>query len=273
MIKVLPELLIAPLLVGGSTVACRRRGERLGGLLSAFPAVVGPVLLIVALERGTAFTARAANGTLLGLAALAAFVLAYSRTVRYGRWGLSLAAGWACAGATATAVWVWGQSLAVPDGLAAAAISLAIAYRLMPPSAAPALQPETAPARQNIPVRMVTTAALVVALTAATELLGPLIGGVLAALPILASVLAVFTHRDQGPAAAIALLRGMVTGMPAFVGFCAVVAVSIVPLGVALAFAAATVTAVALYAAVIFAPQAEVASSDLRFADIAGGAD
>jgi hypothetical protein len=261
MIRVLPELLIAPLLVGGSTMACHRWGERLGGLLSGFPAVVGPVLLIVALGRGSAFTARAANGTLLGLVGLAGFVLAYSRTARYGRWGMSLVAGWACAGATATAVTLWGESLAFPDGLAAAGISLAIAYRLMPPSPTPMLQPETMPARRNIPLRMAATAALVVALTAATELFGPLIGGVLAALPILASVLAVFTHRDQGPAAAITLLRGMVTGMPCFVGFCAVVAILVVPLGVAVAFAAATVAAVAQQAAVIFAPQAEAASS------------
>lgn len=261
MINVLPGLLIAPLLVGCSTLACRRWGERLGGLVSAFPAVVGPVLLIVALERGTAFTARAANGTLLGLAALAGFVLAYSGAARRGRWGVSLVAGWACAGAIAACVSLWGKRLAFPDGLAAAAISLAVAYRLMPQAAASALQPETTPTRRDIPLRMAATAALVLALTGAAVLLGPLIGGVLAGLPILASVLAVFTHRAQGPPAAVALLRGMVTGMPCFVGFCAVVAVLVVPLGVAVAFAAATVVAVALHAAVIFAPQAEAASS------------
>ena len=104
MIRALPELLIAPLLVGGSTLACRRWGERAGGLVSAFPAVVGPVLLVVALDRGAAFSARAANGTLLGLATLASFALAYSRTARHGRWGVSLVAGWACAVAHAAMI-------------------------------------------------------------------------------------------------------------------------------------------------------------------------
>lgn len=132
MLKVLPELLIAPLLVGGSTVACRRWGERIGGLLSAFPAVVGPVLLILALERGPAFTARAADGTLLGLAALAGFVLTYSRTARRTAWGQSLAVAWACTGAIAASIYEWGQSLAFPDGLVAAAISLVVARRLIP---------------------------------------------------------------------------------------------------------------------------------------------
>jgi hypothetical protein len=261
MFKVLAELMIAPLLVASSTLVCRRWGERAGGLVSAFPAVVGPVLLIVALDRGAAFTARAANATLLGLAALAGFALAYSRMARYGRWGVSLVVGWACAGAIAACISLWGASLAFPAGLVAAAASLMISYRLMPPSVGLPLRPETTPARRDIPLRMATTAALVLALTGATELLGPLIGGVLAALPILASVLAVFTHRNQGPQAAIALLCGMVTGMPCFVGFCAVVAVLVVPLGASVAFVAATVAAVALQTAVLLAPQAEAVSS------------
>ncbi len=73
------ELVIAPILVGGSTLACRWWGARIGGLISAFPAVIGLVLLITAHERGALFTARAANGTLLGLVALSGFVLVYSR--------------------------------------------------------------------------------------------------------------------------------------------------------------------------------------------------
>lgn len=110
---------------------------------------------------------------------------------------------------------------------------------------------------RDIPLRMVATAALVVALTGASELLGPLIGGALAALPILASVLAVFTHRDEGPSATIALLRGMLTGMPCFVAFCAVIALMVVPVGVPVAFAAAATVAVALQATAIVVPHIE----------------
>lgn len=257
----LAELLIAPLLVGGSTVACRRWGERVGGLLSAFPAVVGPVLLILAQERGAVFTARAANGTLLGLVALAGFIVGYSRTALQSRWELSLVAGWACAGAIAASVPLWGQNLAVPGRLAAAAISLAIAYRVMPEAPSSTFRTEPTPARRGIRLRMAATAALVLALAGAAELLGPLIGGVLTALPVLASALAVFTHRDQGGRAVVALLRGMLTGMTGFVGFCAVVAVLLVPLGIAVAFAAATAAAVAFQAAAIFAPHADAASN------------
>jgi hypothetical protein len=61
------QFVVAPGLVGAATLAARRWGLRLGGLVSAFPAIVGPLLLIAAHEHGTAFAAKAASGTLLGL--------------------------------------------------------------------------------------------------------------------------------------------------------------------------------------------------------------
>jgi hypothetical protein len=93
---------------------------------------------------------------------------------------------------------------------------------------------------------MALTALLVVALPWAAGRLGPVTGGILAALPVLASVLAVFTHRGYGAAAATELLRGMMGGMAGFVLFCALVAVLVEPAGVATAFAAATAGALAI---------------------------
>ena len=71
---------------------------------------------------------------------------------------------------------------------------------------------------------MALTAALIVLLTIASGLFGPVVGGMLAALPVLASVLAVFTHREHGSDATIGLLGGMLTGMSGFVAFCAAIA-------------------------------------------------
>ena len=100
------EILIAPVLVALATLVGRRWGARAGGLVSAFPAVVGPVLLIIAQQRGGVAAARAASATLLGLVALSGFALAYARAARGTRWPASLAAGWACAiAAAAIAGW------------------------------------------------------------------------------------------------------------------------------------------------------------------------
>src|SRR6185295_4672754 len=84
------QLVVGPMLVGVATLVARRFGPHAGGLVSAFPAIVGPVLLVVALEHGAAFAADAAAGTLLGLVALSGFVLVYARTATRARWPASL---------------------------------------------------------------------------------------------------------------------------------------------------------------------------------------
>jgi hypothetical protein len=244
MVRALPELAMASILVGCATLACRRWGPRIGGLIGALPAVVGPVLVITAQDRGAAFTARAANGTLLGLVALGAFVLAYSRVAARARWGASLTAGWASAALVTGLVGWWGGGLAFPAGLGVATLSLVLAYALLPRSATAATVGPLL--RAEVPLRMALTAVLTATLAAAAELFGPVIGGMLTALPVLVSVLAVFTHRRDGSAAVVALLRGMLLGMTGFVGFCSVVALLIVPAGAAAAFAAASIAAVGL---------------------------
>jgi hypothetical protein len=100
---------------------------------------------------------------------------------------------------------------------------------------------------------MVLTAVLVVSLTAAASRLGPVVGGVLAALPALASILAVFTHEQHGAQAVVLLLRGMLSGMAGFVIFCALVAVLVDRAGVGSTFAVAALAAVGVQAATALA--------------------
>jgi hypothetical protein len=73
-------------LVAVSTIAVARWGHVIGGVLSAFPLIVGPVLLVAAERHGTAFAAQTAAATLLGLIALSGFALAYARSARRLRW-------------------------------------------------------------------------------------------------------------------------------------------------------------------------------------------
>jgi hypothetical protein len=245
------ELVVAPALVGAATLAARRWGEGIGGLVSAFPAIVGPVLLIAAHEHGSAFAARTASGTLLGLVALAGFALAYGRTALRAGWRASLAAGWATAAAIAVLL---GTVKAGPlAGLVAATLSLLVARRALPSSAATPASTPTCPSRWDLALRMGLTAVLVVSLAAAASRLGPVIGGMLAALPVLASILAVFTHRQHGAQALVLLLRGMLSGMAGFVIFCALVAVLVDRAGVGSTFAVAALAAVGVQAATALA--------------------
>jgi hypothetical protein len=143
-----------------------------------------------------------------------------------------------------------GGRMALPVGVIGVSVALAAALRAMPGpvedgDARSGPQPAL---RRELLLRMAVTAALVAVLAAAARLFGPLVGGLLAGLPVLASVLAVFTHRRDGVGALVDLLRGMLIGMVGFVAFCAMVALLIVPAGTAVAFAAATALAGTLQA-------------------------
>jgi hypothetical protein len=121
--------------------------------------------------------------------------------------------------------------------------TLRLLPRLAPGGALSAIRP-----RWDLPARMAVATALVLGLTALAPLVGARISGLLATYPVFAAVLAVFGHRTRGPAAAIQVLRGLMIGLFAFTGFFAVLASTLVPLGIAEAFAAATVVALAIQA-------------------------
>jgi hypothetical protein len=113
-LKLALTLLVAPSLVGASTLAARRWGQRLGGFVSAFPAIAFAVLLIDAHERGAEFAARAASAMLLGLLTLtltltltlSVFVVAFGRTARRAGWPQCLLA--------AQAAMAWSSARGIP---------------------------------------------------------------------------------------------------------------------------------------------------------------
>ena len=88
------KLVLVPGLIALVTVAGRRFGPRIGGWLNALPLVAGPVLFFLALEQGDAFVARAAEATLAGLAAVAAFSVIYAWTAVTRSWWVCVLVGW-----------------------------------------------------------------------------------------------------------------------------------------------------------------------------------
>ena len=70
-------------------------------------------------------------------------------------------------------------------------------------------------------------------LTAIAGWLGPQLSGLLAPFPIIATVLATFTHAQRGVDETLRLLRGLISGFGAFALFCFTLAVSLRSLGIA----------------------------------------
>lgn len=233
----LVKLSLAPLLVVGSSLAGRRWGPALSGLLVALPLVAGPILLITDLERGAGFASRAAGASLLGLVALASFVVVFARAARHRGWALAVAAGWIAFLAVALGL----SRIAVPVVVSAllATGAFALAPRLMPPDPHFEGEPVGALPRWDLPARAVATALLVLTLTGAAAGLGPTLTGVLTPFPISTSVLAAFVLVQEGPMHANALLRGFLRGAFGFVAFCFLVSVLLVPAGTFVAFTVA----------------------------------
>ncbi len=217
------KLVLVPVLIGAVSLAGRRWGPAVSGWLVGLPLTSAPVALFLALEQGLAFTARAAQGTLLGLVSVAAFCLVYSRLARRTGWSVSLLGGW---GAFFVATFALEQ-LSVSLGLAFAGVigALLVSLRLLPESLPQA--PVAAPPPWDIPLRMVAATAMVLAITGAAESLGPQLSGLLTPFPVYGTVLAAFTHQFQGSHSAIRLLGGVVAGSFSFAVFFLIVAWSV----------------------------------------------
>jgi hypothetical protein len=100
-------------------------------------------------------------------------------------------------------------------------------------------------------MRAACALALVLALTALAGWLGPQLSGLLAPFPVIATVLATFTHAQRGPHEVQRLLRWLLSGYGAFALFCFVLAISLRPLGTAAAFALASVLALVTQGAIL----------------------
>ena len=231
------KLLLVPGLVAAVTVAVRRWGPAVGGWLAGLPVVAGPVLVFYALEQGTLFAARAASGTLTGLIATVAFVVAYATLSARWSWPACMVLGWTTF--AAAILTLYAVQLSSLSSLVAVVAATVIGRRVLPRlPPAPAATPLRHP-RSDLPVRLVATATLVVSLTGLADQLGPNLSGLLNAFPVLTTIIAVFTHAQRGRAAMVDFLNGYLQSVVGFALFCVVMAAALPWVGLARALIAA----------------------------------
>ncbi|HEX5761877.1 MAG TPA: hypothetical protein VFY04_02040 [Solirubrobacterales bacterium] len=199
------------------------------------------------LLHGHEFGTDAAAGTLLGLAALTAFVVAYGHVGMVAGPARSLLCGWAAFLVAVAALNAIEPPLVLSLGLVGACFALGL--RALPP--APPARATAAPPWWDLPGRALAALSLVLGLTAVSGALGPHLSGLLAPFPILTSVLAVFSHAHDGFAAVAVLLRNFVVGFYGFAAFCFALAIALQDLSTAAAFGIATAAALTVQAAIV----------------------
>jgi hypothetical protein len=235
------KLLLAPLLVVASSLAGRRWGPQVAGILVVLPVVAGPILLILYLEHGSRFAAHAAGAATLGIVPLALFAFVFGYLSRRHGWLVTLAVSW-------IAVLVADLVLAQVDVPAVVALALALlalhgANALLRQLGQPAPAPPSS-SWWDLPARAAATALLLLLVTGLAASLGPALTGMLTPFPIALSVVCAFTTAPAGHAGVLALLRGIVPGLDGFALFCFLIAVTINEVGGAAAFGIATAAAV-----------------------------
>lgn len=233
------KLLLVPAFLALVSLAGRRWGPRVAGWLAGLPVVAGPILGFLALERGAGFASQAAAASLAAVVASVAFSLAYSHACLRVHWAFALPAGLGAWLLAALLLALLPSSVFVSLGLAL--VTLLLAPRLFP-RAAGAAGPRSV-AWHELVLRMLAGALLTLTVTAVAATVGASWSGLLTVFPVLGTVLAVFSHRTQGPAFVVTLLRAMATGLYSFVAFCFTLSIGLAPFDLAPAFGAAVLAA------------------------------
>ena len=194
MIIFLIKLIAAPLLLALATLAARRWGTVLGGILIGLPLISGPISVFLAIENGAGFAVETARGALAGTVALAVFTCVYAAVCPKG-WlkasflsvALYVLASWIAAELPISAV-----TLAVS---AAAAIVLSLWIMPIPHSAAVKHRPP----KHDLLMRMGMMMVLMIAITFLAPYIGPTASGIASTFPYMALTMAVFSQIQGGP--------------------------------------------------------------------------
>ena len=239
------KLILTPLLMLAISLAAKRWGTRIGGLLSGLPITSALVMLFLSLEQGTAFASMAVPGALAGVAAIQATYLFYFLITRR----ISAVAGCIAAlafyGATAYLMSQAGLLVLSVIATLLLIVSIVIATSKQPP---PPVASYVALPRWAIPMRMLTATLLLLAITASATWLGPVASGLLAPIPVIAWPLAVFAHVQSGRHELAAIIRGNAIGAVGVVGFYLTLKYSIMQWGAVMSITTAVVLAVVLTA-------------------------
>jgi hypothetical protein len=241
------KLSLVPALVLSVSLAGRRWGPRVAGLLTSFPIVTGPALFFFAVEQGDVFAAEAARAVLVALVGVAASGVVYAWASLRTPWWISLTASWASfAAATLTLQsvrWTASSALAVAVG------SFIVAQMALPGSGSHA---PTRPPVWDLPLRVISSMILVLSVTALAGRLGPTLSGAFTPFPVALATLLAFSHAQQGSSSAIRFLRGFLPGMWSFAAFCFVATLTLASMGRWLGFLLALASVLPIQAAVLW---------------------
>jgi hypothetical protein len=231
------KITLAPALVAAATAVQRRWGDAVGGRLVGLPLTSLPLLLLLTLDQGSAFGARAATASLTGITAQVLLIWVFARTARQ-RATVAVAGCVAAFAGAATLLALVPLSPVLALLLSLGALSGALVGW---PSTEPPVDqdPTVGPSSSSTAVRIVVTGLFTLLVTVFAGALGANLAGLVGALPVLAIVMFWFTRAEGGARSAQQFARGVARGSYSVIAALALLSM-LLPTGhLALAFGAA----------------------------------
>lgn len=217
------KLVLTPVLIAAVTLVARRWGPIIGGWMLGLPLTSGPVSVFLLAEQGPGFAAAAACSSILATLSMVAFSLAYARAAGKFPWPRAV-----CLALAANISVMFLITRITPDPVAATVIVALIVAVILSREGTTVAEVVILPAPWwDIPFRMVTATSIVMGVTVVSPYLGPTLSGTISTLPVFIAVMSVFAHKMSGPANAIQLERGVITGAFSFAAFFLVVALTV----------------------------------------------
>ena len=236
------KLTVTPLLVGLASLAARRWGNTFAGLIAGFPLMTAPISVFLTIEQGAAFSVAATTGILIALIGVAANTFTYVLLARFAPWPVAVTGAYASFFAVSIALQPYADTLpkAAVGAFAAILIAIILIPRFRLEDAPPAIP------WWEIWLRMSATAAMIATATAVAEIVGPAWTGIISTVPVIGTVMAVFTHARWGYRAVARFMRSMMLSMISFAAFFVIVALALAEFGSFATYFGATVVAVLL---------------------------
>jgi hypothetical protein len=233
------KLIMAPVIIGSASLAGRKWGPAVSGWIVGMPLTSGPVVFFLALSHDVTFATNAVLGVVSGGLSLISYALTYAWLATRFRWHVAFIGGFTVFAIITTLL----QNISLPlipiFLIVCAAIVLGL--RLMPNDAVE--DGETRLGKWDIPSRILIGTSFILLITGSASFIGPRLTGLLTMIPLYVTILAIFAHRHQGPAAAAHVLRGLLYGMFAYAGFFITLGLLLEQAGIAVSFISAILVA------------------------------